>query len=155
MILLLKFEISSDPLHTTFFPLEYLYVQTLWNKHYFNTPFIFYEHCAMNNLKRVKAQSKSLLGFVRWTLWINDTGSIIINNMRDYFLRDSHGALETFIWHQKQTVTLAVGCGEAFVMFLLPTAYIKCQFGKWCRCFTFIVITNIILFICLPICLSN
>lgn len=69
--------------------------------------------------------------------------------------RSAHNIPGSFIWHQKQTVTLAVGCSKALIMFLLPTAFIKCQFGKWCRCFTFIVITIIILFIFLTIYLIN
>lgn len=69
--------------------------------------------------------------------------------------QSAQNILGSFIWHQKQTVTLAVGCSKALIMFLLPTAFIKCQFGKWCRCFTFIVIIIIILFIFLTIYLNN
>lgn len=58
----------------------------------------------------------------------------------------SRNVLLRFIWHQKQIVSLTVGCYKALVMFLLPTASIKWQFSKWCRCFTFIV-SIIILFI--------
>lgn len=62
----------------------------------------------------------------------------------------SRNVLGRFIRHQKQTVSFTVGCCKALVMFLFPTASIKWQFSKWCRCFTFIV-SIIILFICIII----